>query len=268
GASNLNNLVSGLSADFKSSGIINVLIVASITFVAYEGFQLVINAVEEMKNPDRNIPRAIYMAIFLAIVIYVVISLGAILAIPTQDIIKNKEFALAAGAGKVLGSFGSSIVILGAILATSSAISGTLFGASRQIHAVSQDGYFPKVFSKLDRKIPVRAILLMLVVSSLLILVGGLKLILEFGSITFLLTSLIIAVTNFKLRKETKSANWFTLFVIIVLTIGAALILYYEFKYNLKQMLFILSLYGVLTIFASIYAIRKKKSSVAKDHLG
>ena len=54
--------------------ILSVLIVASITLVAYEGFQLVINAVNEMEQPEKNIPRAIYSALFLAVIIYVVIS--------------------------------------------------------------------------------------------------------------------------------------------------------------------------------------------------
>jgi len=46
--------------DAEHAKFLHVLIVASITFVAYEGFQLVINAVNEMTNPDKNIPRAIY----------------------------------------------------------------------------------------------------------------------------------------------------------------------------------------------------------------
>jgi amino acid transporter len=67
-----------------SINVLSILIVASITFVAYEGFQLVINAVNEMDNPEKNIPKAIYSAIFLAVLIYVIISLGAILAIPLK----------------------------------------------------------------------------------------------------------------------------------------------------------------------------------------
>ncbi len=56
-----------------------------------------------MDKPEKNIPKAIYSAMFIAIVIYVVISLGAILAIPFEEIIQNKEYALASGAGNVLG---------------------------------------------------------------------------------------------------------------------------------------------------------------------
>ncbi len=113
----------------NDTSVLSILIVASITFVAYEGFQLVINAVNEMETPEKNIPIAIYSAIFIAILIYVVISLGAILAIPFDEIIKNKEYALASGAKHVLGHWGTDLVIIGALLATSSAISGTVFGA-------------------------------------------------------------------------------------------------------------------------------------------
>jgi len=48
----------------QSTNILSILIVASLTFVAYEGFQLVINAVNEMEQPEINIPKSIYSAIF------------------------------------------------------------------------------------------------------------------------------------------------------------------------------------------------------------
>ena len=44
----------------SNSSILNILIVSSLTFVAFEGFQLVIHAYNEMENPIKNIPRAIY----------------------------------------------------------------------------------------------------------------------------------------------------------------------------------------------------------------
>jgi len=171
-------------ADFS---LLNIMIVASLTFVAYEGFQLVINAVNEMENPQRNIPLATYSAIFLAIAIYLIIAIGAILAIPFTDIIENKEYALASGADKILGHWGTELVILGAILATSSAISGTLFGASRQMTVIAQDGYFPKCLAIRKNQIPVYSILTMAALDQLMILAGALQVILEFGSVPSLL---------------------------------------------------------------------------------
>jgi amino acid transporter len=143
GTTDFGTFIGNMATDAENSSIFSILIVASITFVSYEGFQLVINAVNEMTNPEKNIPRAIYSAISLAILIYVVISLGALFAIPSEEIVKNKEYALAAGAGNVLGKLGTNLVIFGAILATSSAISGTVFGSSRQMSDIAKDGYFP-----------------------------------------------------------------------------------------------------------------------------
>lgn len=238
----------------KDVGIFSILIVAALTFVAYEGFQLVINATEEMEDPEKNIPKAIYSAMFIAIVIYVVISLGAILAIPFEDIIANQEYALASGAGNAIGHWGTSIVILGALLATSSAISGTLFGASRQMAVIAQDGYMPSLLAKRTNHIPVFSILTMSVLAFMLVLAGNLKIILEFGSFTFLLVSLLMAFANHKIRHLTGSSSVITILAFLGLISGAALILFYELSYQPEQIIFIAGLYILLSLGAWLYS--------------
>lgn len=239
--------------------LVSILIVASITFVAYEGFQLVINAVNEMSDPQRNIPRAIYTAIALAILIYVVISLGAILAIPFADIIENKEYALAAGAKDVLGNIGNDLVILGALLATSSAISGTVFGASRQMAVIAEDGYFPAMLATRRKRIPANAIIAMSSLAFGLILLGNLQVILEFGSVTFLLVSLLMAYANYKMRKQTKSSAVVTLLSLAGLAAGTLIIIYYEATTQPEQLFFIAGLYVVLTLAAWFTAARHRR---------
>lgn len=250
-----------MALDAENSSVFSILIVASLTFVAYEGFQLVINAVDEMTNPEKNIPRAIYSAISLAVLIYVVISIGALFAIPTEEIIKNKEYALAAGAGNVLGKLGTDLVILGAILATSSAISGTVFGSSRQMSVIAKDGYFPNWLSIRKNNIPQNALIGMAVMASVLILIGGLELILEFGSITFLLVSLLMAVANYRIRDKTNSSKFLTALSIFGLGIGGILILYYEFTSKWEQMIAIIILYIILAFGAWRYAKRQEKEN-------
>ena len=262
GSPNFSAFVQSIESDAKSTSVLTVLIVASLTFVAYDGFQLVVNAVDEMRNPDKNIGRAIYLAIMLAIIIYLVISVGAVLAIPAKDIINNKEYALASGAGNVMGSFGSNLVILGAILATSSAISGTLFGSSRQMSVVAEDGYMPSKLSSRKNGIPVNAVIVMACISSVLILAGGLELILEFGSITFMVVSFLMAMANFKLRKETGSSTLVTIAAMSVLFIGGVLILYYEFADELHQMFYIIGLYIILTIGAYLFAKKRERQVI------
>ena len=240
--------------DFSATPLISILIVSSVTFVAYEGFQLVINAVNEMDNPNKNIPRAIFSAIILVALIYFIIALSAVLAIPAEDLIKNKEYALAAGAKDVMGSLGGNLVVLGAILATSSAINGTLFGSSRQMARIADDGYLPAIISQRKNSIPVTAIMAMAGIASLLIAMGGLRLILEFGSITFLLVSLLMAVANFKIRSKTNSSTFITTISILGLLVGTSLILFYEYQSNPEQLLFIIILYGILSLGAWGYS--------------
>jgi len=236
------------------TSLISVLIVASVTFVAYEGFQLVINATDEMESPEKNIPKAIYSALFLAILIYFVISLGAILTIPFEEIERNKEFALAASTGDILGHWGTDLVILGALLATSSAISGTLFGASRLMAVIANDGYLPQFLGKRVNRIPVYAIVSMATLAFLLVLAGSLEVILEFGSVTFLLVSLLMAFANFQIRELTNSSTVITVLAFIGLLLGAVLILYYEFGREPQQMLFIVGLYALLTAASWLYS--------------
>lgn len=265
GTTDYGTFIDNMAVDAENSSIFSILIVASLTFVAYEGFQLVINAVNEMTNPEKNIPRAIYSAIILAILIYVVIATGALFAIPTEEIIKNKEYALAAGAGNILGSLGTNLVILGAILATSSAISGTVFGSSRQMSVIAEDGYFPHWLSIRKNNSPQNAIIAMAGLASVLILIGGLELILEFGSITFLLVSLLMAIANYKIRDKTKSSKLLTTISILGLGIGGILILYYEFTTKWEQMVSIILLYIILAIGAWKYSIKRDKE-IEKGH--
>ena len=243
-----------LLQDTGNPGVLSVLTAASITFVAYEGFQLVINAVNEMEKPEINIPRAIYLAIFLAALIYIVMALGAILAIPFEDIIRNKEYALASGANHLLGHWGTDLVIIGALLATSSAISGTVFGASRQMAAIAKDGYFPAVLAKRKNRIPVYAIITMSVCAFALVLSSNLQLILEFGSVTFLLVSLLMAYANFRIRDVTGASITITLVSLAGLFIGTILIIYYEFKNQPEQLIFIVAIYVILTLGSWLYS--------------
>ncbi|WP_345979350.1 APC family permease [Sulfurimonas sp. HSL3-2] len=244
-----------LLRETKDISILSIFIVASLTFVAYEGFQLVINAVNEMEKPEINIPKAIYWAIFLAITIYVVISIGAILAIPFADIIRDKEYALASGTSHLLGHWGEDLVIAGALLATSSAISSTLFGASRQMAVISKDGYFPSFLSKRDTTIPTNAIITMSTLAFLLILAGNLELILEFGSVTFLIVSFLMAYANFKIRRKTNSSTFITLFAMFALLVGSVFIIYFEATTQIEQLYFIIGLYLLLTLSAYLYSL-------------
>lgn len=238
--------------------LIQILIVSAITFVAYEGFQLVIHAYNEMDNPQKNIPRAIYSSIAIATLLYVFLSIATLSVIPKETIISDKEYALAAGAKTYLGQFGYFIVIFGALLATSSAISGTLFGASRLMAVIANDGYFPKLLGqKIKTHIPNKAIITMSVFAFVLLATGGLQVILEFGSITFIIVSMLMAYTNYKKRNETNSSIIITAASFVGLLLAGLLIIYFEYTENKEQFIYIIIIYILLGIGAFFYSKKK-----------
>ena len=255
---NANTTIPTLLQNNGEINILSILIVASLTFVAFEGFQLVINAVNEMEKPEINIPKSIYIALTLAMIIYFILSYGAIIAIPLDDIIANQEYALASGADKILGHWGTDLVVMGALLATSSAISGTLFGASRQMTVVAKDGYFPSFLTKRKNNIPIYSIITMSILAFILILFSDLKVILEFSSVTFLLVSLLMAIANLKMYKKTSSSLIITIVAIVGLLMGMILILYYEYTAQVEQLYFIGGLYILLTLGAFGYSKTNK----------
>ncbi|PQJ28651.1 APC family permease [Rubritalea profundi] len=243
----------------------SILMIAAVTFVAYEGFQLVIHAYHEVDEPERNIPRAIYGAIVVATILYVVLAIGALATIPKAEIIAGKEYALAAGSERILGKFGYFAVLSSALLATSSAISGTLFGASRLMAVIADDGYFPKALRlRIKGHIPRNAIWTMFVLAFLLVLGGGLQVILEFGSVTFIIVSFLMALANFKKRRETSSHVLLTLVAMISLLVAGVLILGFELIHAPKQLAAIIVIYVVLIVGAWIQS-RLQNYAVSVD---
>ena len=119
-------------------------------FLSYIGFGLITNASENMKNPVKNVPRAIYLSIVVVMIFYVFISIVTIGNLPLAEIIKAQENALAIAAKPFLGNFGFVLITIGALFSISSALNATLFGGSNIAYSLAKDGELPAIF---DRKV-------------------------------------------------------------------------------------------------------------------
>ncbi len=209
----------------------SVFVVAALTFVAFEGFQLAIHAYSEVRDATRNVPRAIYISVAIAGGIYILMAEGALWALDKQQIIEDKEFALAAGATAVLGPFGYALVLGAALLATSSAISGTLFGASRLMAILADDGCFPQILGRrIHQHTPAHSIAVLAILAWILVLSGGLQLILEFASLTFIVVSFVMALANLKMREHTGAKLWLAILSVLALAAAGVLILLWQLR--------------------------------------
>ncbi|NYI40253.1 APC family permease [Demequina lutea] len=132
------------------SPVIQVAAGGMIIFLAYEGFELIANTADDIRDPKHNLPRAYFIAVGFVMVLYVLVSAVTVGALDVQSIVNAKDFALAEAAKPFLGQAGFTLIAIAAMLSTASAINATLYGSARLSYAIAKDGELPK---QLERKV-------------------------------------------------------------------------------------------------------------------
>ena len=185
-----------------NQGKSGVLTGAALIFVAYEGFELIPNAVNEMENPARDLGRGILISIIVTIAIYILVSLVAVGNLLPDEISRYKEYALAVAAKPFLGKSGFMLIGLGALLSTASAINATLFGTARLGMVMAQESELPQAFSHKERTKDIPYVSLLFITASTLLFVNitDLTIISSFASSTFLLIFAAINLSAIRLR--------------------------------------------------------------------
>ncbi len=131
-------------------GITDILDATAIFFLSYMGFGLVTNASEHMRDPQRNVPRAIYLSILVVTIVYVLVALVGVGNLPLPKLIQAQDYALAEAARPFLGEHGYLLVTWGALFSIASALNATLYGGANVAYALARDGVLPEAF---DRKL-------------------------------------------------------------------------------------------------------------------
>ena len=187
-----------------NQGGAGVLMGAALIFVAYEGFELIPNAVNEMEDPERNLTRAIIWSIAITITIYVTVSIVAVGNLLPEEIQRYKEYALAVAAKPFLGEAGFLLIGLAALFSTASAINATLFGTARLGSVMASEKALPRVFGfrRKQNNIPWVSLIVITVVTLVFVNTANLTLISSFASATFLLIFSAINLSAFRLRDQ------------------------------------------------------------------
>jgi amino acid transporter len=246
-----------------NNGIHSVFMGGALIFVAFEGFQLITNAIEETRDPDRNIPRGMYGSIAITSIIYIAIAIVAVGNLDQSVLLGAKENALAVAAKPILGKVGVLLVDIAALFATASAINGTLFGASRLASEIAADCMAPRVFAFHNRtKIPVFAIIIIAAFASILTVFGGLEFIASFSSMTFLLVSIVVNLANARLYKTTKSKR-FPIILGLVLMGTTVVLLIIFMAHNIPWTLLIIAcIYATTGVAHMLFERLRKRKGV------
>jgi len=152
---------------FFAEGSYGLLQAMGYTFIAYHGFDLISAVGGEVKNPERNIPRAMFISLIVAIVIYVLFMLVITVAAtgPGESIVeasstRPEEIVLHA-AEIYMGKYGYWLVIIAGILSMLSALYANLLGASHIAFSMARDRTLPRELGHLDKGLgtPIKAVI-------------------------------------------------------------------------------------------------------------
>lgn len=138
-------------ADFAPFGTAGVAAAAGTIFFSFIGLDAVSTAGDEVKDPQKTMPRALIGALFTVIAIYLLVAISAIGAQPWTDFKGQSE----AGLSKILeiitgNNIWGTILALGAVISIFSVTLVTMYGQTRILFAMGRDGMLPKVFAKVS----------------------------------------------------------------------------------------------------------------------
>ena len=180
-------------------------IVASvaITFFAYLGFSVITFAAGDLRDPARELPRAMYIALGVTTVLYVLISLGVFGTLTAEEAIGYGETAIAEAARPALGDAGFTMMAVAALLATASSVNATLYASGGLTTMLAQVGQFPSFFGRGSR---LGAHAGLLITAALVLLVSNLvdlSAIASVGSACSLVIFLLVGVAGYRRRADT-----------------------------------------------------------------
>ena len=143
---------------FATGGITGVLTAMGLTFIAFEGYEIIVQAGEEVKNPKRNIPRAIFLSLAIVVPIYMLVAFTALGAVnpgtdqPTwQWLAEHAELGLAEAARQFM-PFGATLLLVGGLFSTMSALNATTFSSTRVSFAMGRDRDLPEMFARIHER--------------------------------------------------------------------------------------------------------------------
>ncbi|MBN7813981.1 APC family permease [Algoriphagus pacificus] len=172
-----------------------------VIFVAYEGFELIANAVPDIINPKKNVPRAYYYSIGFVILLYLLIAIVTVGSLPFSEIAKAEDYVLAEAAKPMLGQIGFTIITVAALISTFSAINASLYGGSRVSYEIAEDDELPHELTSQFWNQPIG---LMITSALTLVLCNSLDLesISTSGSIGFLIVFAMVNYSGFNLSDQ------------------------------------------------------------------
>ncbi|EKQ57645.1 MULTISPECIES: amino acid permease [unclassified Clostridium] len=188
---------------FMPYGFNGVLQGAAYVFFAYIGFDAVSTAAEEVKNPQKDLPKGIIASLLICTLLYIVVSAILTGVVPYLNYM-NTAAPVAFALEQIGINWGSALVSVGAVFGLTSVLLVMMFGQTRVFFAMSRDGLLPEVIGGINKKTktPVNSTIIVGVVTAIIAGFLPIGIVSELTNIGTLAAFIIVSLGVIVLRKK------------------------------------------------------------------
>jgi amino acid transporter/nucleotide-binding universal stress UspA family protein len=211
------------SPSFAPGGWMGIVGAMGFTYIAFEGYEIIVQSGEEVVNPGKNVPKAVFYSMYIVVPIYVLVAFAAIGGIeitpqlitgtaipdtaspslPTWEALGYMgELGIISAAGQFV-PYGAPLLLFAGLAATMSALNATVYSSSRVSFAMGRDRALPGIFDSIhsDKRTPHWAILISAVLIALMAVALPIESVAASADIMFILLFVQVNWTVIRMRQ-------------------------------------------------------------------
>ncbi len=233
-------------ADSTSAG--GFLAGVALAILAYKGFTTITNSGDEVKEPTRNVGRAIMISLAICTFIYLLVCFAVGSTLTVSEIVAAKDYALAEAARPALGNYGLWFTVTIAIIATASGLLASLFAVSRMLAMLTDMNLIPHRHFGMPGTVQRHTLVYTVVAAGLLAAFFDLSRIASLGAIFYLVMDIIIHWGVFRhLRRDVGAAP--AILICAMALDAVVLIAFLLLKWQADPVIILIAAFGMAAVF-------------------
>ncbi len=195
-------------------GLFAIIPAMGLTFIAFQGYDLISTVTEEVENPRENIPKAIFFSLAGTVIVYFAVVTVSVGTLGAERLGAQGETAIASAAGSFMPTIpvfgpGSTLIWFGAVFSTFTALNAVVIASSRVAFAMGRDRLFPSRIGQIHYRFGTPALA---VVASAAVMLGSvvllpIELVGNLSSFFFLLAFVLVNAAVIRLRRQRPNMN-------------------------------------------------------------
>jgi amino acid transporter len=256
----------GRFADNAGHSWLGIFFAAGLLYVTYEGFGVVTNSAADMRNPARELPRAMFFALGIVIVVYVLVSAVIVMTLTLPAMDADQGHVLSDAGQQITGRVGFVVIGVAALLATASGVNATMFGDANLAYMVSKSGELPADFARGVWRGGTGGLFIAAAITAVFVLFFPLAAVGQMASLAFLIVYGTVSLGHLRLYRETGAKPWLlVLAVALNLALFALLLGYTIHTGPASTWITLLAVLALSFVFEVVYRKRTGRALVVES---